>query len=178
MSKKVLIAFDQALNTTGYAIFDEDGSLVAYSKFTTQGLETEEKLKEIRDMVHKIIVENKATEIAIEEIQLQNIPGSTQHGNIVTFKKLAYVQAIILELAFELELPVRVVASSTWKSYCKIKGKGRVEQKRNAQKYVLETYGIKAIQDICDSICIGKYVVENKNGCCDDIGSGEINWGE
>ena len=174
----MLIAFDQALNTTGYAIFNNDGSLVSYDKFTTQGLETEEKLKEIRDIVRKIILENKATQIAIEEIQLQNIPGSTQHGNVVTFKKLAYVQAIILELAFELEIPTRVIPSTTWKSYCKIKGRARAEQKRNAQAFVLETYGVKAIQDICDSICIGRYVINNERGFCEEDGSNELNWGE
>lgn len=164
-----LIAFDQALNTSGYAIFI-DGSLNSFDKFTTtEGIETGEKLHEFRNFINKIIDEQKPDKIAFEEIQLQQIPGTSAHGNIETFKKLAYVQAILLEVIAERELKFEVVPSSSWKSTCGIKGKGRAEQKKNAQLYVLNEYGTKAIQDICDAICIGKHVIENENK--------EINWG-
>lgn len=166
MSK--LIAFDQALNTTGYSIF-EDGSLVSFNKFTTSdGVTTAEKLKEFREFVLKMIEENKPNLIAFEEIQLQQIPGSTAHGNVETFKKLAYVQAILLEIVAEKDLKFEIVASSSWKSTCGIKGRSRAEQKRNAQEYVLNEYGVKAIQDICDSICIGRHALLEQNK--------EINW--
>ena len=52
----MLIAFDQALNTTGYAVFNrKDGSLVAYDKFTTESVDEEYKLREIRDKVLELI---------------------------------------------------------------------------------------------------------------------------
>jgi hypothetical protein len=44
-----------------------------------------------------------------------------------------------------------------------IRGRARAEQKRNAQQFVLNTYNIKAIQDICDAICIGTHVIRNPN---------------
>ena len=167
MSK--LIAFDQALNTTGYAIFD-NGSLVAYDKFTTESYETHDKLKEIRTKVLELIEEHLPNEIAIEEIQLQQIPGSSAHGNVETFKKLAYVQATILEIVSETDhiTKYHVVPSSSWKSTCGVKGRARAEQKRNAQLFVSDEFGVKAIQDICDAICIGKHIIED--------GNKEINW--
>ena len=165
MSK--LIAFDQALNTTGYSIF-EDGSLVSYDKFTTSDTSTAEKLKEIRGFIIELFKTHKPSKVAFEEIQLQQIPGTTAHGNVETFKKLAYVQAILLETLVEFNIPYEIVSSNTWKSTCNIRGRARAEQKRNAQKYVETEFGVKAIQDICDSICIGKHVIE--------MDSKEINW--
>ena len=53
-----------------------------------------------------------------------------------------------------------VVMSGTWKSTLGIKGRTRPEQKRNAQEYVLQTYNVKAIQDVCDAICIGAHVLK------------------
>ena len=45
----MLIAFDQALNTTGYAVFNrKNGNLVAYYKFNTESVDEEYKLRDIR----------------------------------------------------------------------------------------------------------------------------------
>ena len=171
---KLLIAFDQALNCTGYSIFKtEDGSLVDYGKFTTdESLAEEYKLKQIRDWVKDLIEKYKPVKIAIEEIQLQQIPGTTNHGNVETFKKLAHVQGVLYEVIAESNIPFDVIPSVSWKSYCGIKGRKRQEQKKNAQEFVLNTYGVKAIQDICDSICIGRYALNNKAPVIDE----GINW--
>ena len=163
----MLIAFDQALNTTGYSIF-KDGNLVEYDKFTTSDVSTALKLKEFREFLEKLVEDKQPKKVAFEEIQLQQIPGSTAHGNVETFKKLAYVQAILMEYLSEKGIPFEIVSSNTWKSTCGVKGRSRVEQKRNAQNFVLEEFGVKAIQDICDSICIGKHILEKD--------SKEINW--
>ena len=163
----ILIAFDQALNTTGYSIF-KDGSLVGFDKFTTSDVSTAEKLKEFMSFLDKLLESKKPNKVAFEEIQLQQIPGSTAHGNVETFKKLAYVQAILMETLAEKGIAFEIVSSNTWKSTCGVKGRARAEQKRNAQKFVETEYGVKAIQDICDSICIGKHVLEKD--------SKEINW--
>ncbi len=163
----MLIAFDQALNTTGYTLF-EDGAIVSYDKFTTSDVPTAKKLEEFRTFLVDLLDTHKPSKVAFEEIQLQQIPGSTAHGNVETFKKLAYVQAILLEVLSEKNIKFEIVPSSSWKSTCGIKGRGRAEQKRNAQQYVLKEYGVKAIQDICDSICIGTHIIEQENK--------EINW--
>ena len=163
----ILIAFDQALNTTGYSIF-KDGGLVSFDKFTTSDVSTAEKLKEFKGFIDKLLEDKKPNKVAFEEIQLQQIPGSTAHGNVETFKKLAYVQAILMETLAEKGIAFEIVSSNTWKSTCGVRGRARAEQKRNAQKFVETEYGVKAIQDICDSICIGKHILEKD--------SKEINW--
>ena len=53
------------------------------------------------------------------------------------------------------KISYEIMSSSTWKSVLSIKGKDRAEQKRNAQKWVIENYSIKPTQDECDAICIG-----------------------
>lgn len=55
----------------------------------------------------------------------------------------------------ELKLPYQIVSSNTWKSKLEIKGQQRPEQKRNAQKWVLNTYDLKVTQDEADAICLG-----------------------
>ena len=59
----------------------------------------------------------------------------------------------------ELEIPHTAVLAGTWKSTLGIKGKNRVEQKRNAKAFVNEKYNIKATQDEADAICIGTHML-------------------
>lgn len=79
-------------------------------------------------------------------------------NNVQTFKVLAEVFGVVYELVTELEIPHTAVVAGTWKSALGIKGKSRPEQKRNAQAYVVSTYGVKATQDESDAICIGSYM--------------------
>ena len=60
------------------------------------------------------------------------------------------------------KIDYEIVSSNTWKSTLGIKGRARAEQKRNAQQYVLDTYGVKAIQDTCDAICIGAHIIQKE----------------
>lgn len=111
------------------------------------------RLTYIRTKVWSLIEKHDIQKVVLEEIQLQ----STVGNNVVTYKKLAYVQAIIIQLLDELKMPYEIVASSSWKSTLGIKGRARTEQKKNAQIYVNTIYGIKATQDECDAICIGTH---------------------
>ena len=54
-----------------------------------------------------------------------------------------------------------IVLAGTWKSKLGIRGARRADQKRAAQEYIVNKYGIKPIQDICDAICIGDYITNN-----------------
>lgn len=92
-------------------------------------------------------------------------------NNVQTFKVLAEVFGVIYELITELDLPYMVVFSGTWKSTCGIKGRARDEQKRNAQIYVNNTFGIKATQDESDAICIGVHALKN-------LSVAEYDWSE
>lgn len=143
---KKLLAIDQASQVSGYAVFDEDGSLITYGKIATEG----ETIDRIIDLTHK--VDKIIEEFGIEEVVIEDIYYS---GNVETFKVLSFTMAGLIFLFTEKEMPYSILNATVWKSYCGVKGKDRPEQKRNAQKFVEAQYGLKVIQDIADAICIG-----------------------
>lgn len=152
-----ILALDQSTRVTGWAVFADD-ALQEYGKFDAEnaGADIGKRLTYIREKVKALIDKYNIQKILIEEIQLQNTVGN----NVVTYKKLAYVQAIIIQLLDEINIPYEVIASSSWKSTLGIKGRARAEQKKNAQIYVNTIYGIKATQDECDAICIGTHYIK------------------
>ena len=150
-----LLALDQASSTSGFAVF-VDGELSDYGKFTFSESNIAERLVNIRNKIISLIDLFNIDEVAFEDIQMQN-----NVNNVQTFKVLAEVFGVVLELLQEKGIKYTIVPSSTWKSTLNIKGKTRPEQKKNAQNFVFEKYGVKAIQDTCDAICIGAHVVSN-----------------
>lgn len=150
-----LLAIDQASVTSGYAIF-KDGELVNYGKFTFDDEIIAERLVKIRKKIIELIEEFDINEVAFEDIQMQG----NVTNNVQTFKVLAEVFGVVSETLQERKMKYTVVMAGTWKSTLGIKGRTRPEQKRNAQQYVLETYNVKAIQDVCDAICIGTHILK------------------
>ena len=151
-----LLALDQSSRITGYAIF-VDENLIAHGSINLTEEDVGQRLVLIRKEVTKLIHKYDINEIAFEDIQMQASVGN----NVQTFKILAEVFGVILMLCTELKINYTIVSSNTWKSTLKIKGKKRSEQKQDAQRYVLEKYGIKAIQDTVDAICIGAHMIAN-----------------
>ena len=150
-----LLALDQSSKITGVAIF-ENGKLQKYSKIDIDG-EVPYRLMKLREAVSRIIEEENITEVAIEDIQLQN----NVVNNVETYRTLAEVRGVLEELFQELKIPCSIVLAGTWKSKLGIRGACRADQKRAAQEYIVNKYGIKPIQDICDAICIGDYISNN-----------------
>ena len=144
MSK--LLSFDQSSQTTGWAYF-EDGKLVKYGKFTFDYPDMGVRLMQFRNKVKELIDTYVPDEVVFEDIQLQE--------NTKTFKVLAEVYGVLYELVSELGIKNDAVLASSWKSTLSIKGRTRPEQKRNAQEYILNHYGVKPTQDESDAICIG-----------------------
>ena len=141
-----LLALDQASRTSGYAIFEE-GKLLTHGKFTFTDDDFGKRLVKIRNKVKSLIEEYAIDELIFEDVQLQD--------NVDTFKKLCEVFGVIYELASEIKLPCSSILASVWKSQLNIKGYDRTAQKRNAQEWVVNTYGVRPTQDECDAICIG-----------------------
>lgn len=95
-------------------------------------------------------------------------------NNVQTFKILAEVFGVIYELVTSLKLDHDAVLSSSWKSTLGIKGRTRPDQKKNAQAYVVNTYGVKPSQDASDAICIGAHILKHGN----EIISENFDWSE
>lgn len=153
-----ILALDQSSRVSGYAIFDGD-DLIDSGKFTVDDSDIGIRLVKIRNKVEELIDKNKIDLVAFEDIQLQANKGPT---NVTTYKVLAEVFGVLEELCSEKKISYRIVHSQTWKSVLNIKGSERSTQKKNAQEYVLKTYGKKVSQDESDAICLGTSVVKEE----------------
>ena len=151
-----LLALDQATRTTGFAIF-KDGIPIKIGHFTIIKDDFAERLVEIRNTVIKLIEEYDIDTVAFEDIQLQN----NVVQNVKTYKMLAEVFGVILELLQERKMTYHIVAPNVWKATFKIAGHGREVEKKLAQKYVFDNYGIKCTQDEADAVCIGIHTTKN-----------------
>ena len=164
-----LLSLDQSSRITGYAVF-EDEKLLTYGKFTCDDHDMGVRLYQIRETINELIDNHDIEFVAFEDIQLQG----NVTNNVQTFKILAEVFGVIYELVTELEIEHAAVLSSSWKSTLGIKGRTRPEQKKNAQDWVINTYGVKPSQDASDAICIGAHTILHG----DEEISEDFNWSE
>lgn len=157
-----LLALDQASHTTGYAIFKNDKPIVI-SHFNAKGKEIGERLVSIRQTILKLIEDNDIDMVAFEDIQLQN----NIVQNVKTFKMLAEVFGVIQETLQEIGMDYYIIPPTVWKSTVKIAGKGRETEKRLAQKYIVDNYGVNCTEDEADAACIGVHVIQKENSSFD-----------
>lgn len=154
-----LLALDQASKCTGWAIF-EDSKLEKYGKISLDDPNIDTRLVQLRQNIWALIESENINEVVFEDIQQQN----NVANNVQTFKVLAEVYGVVSELLQELQIPHSTVLAASWKSTLGIKGRTRVEQKKNAQLYVEQNYDIHVIQDIADAVCIGTHHIK-KDKC-------------
>ena len=101
----------------------------------------------------KLIDETKAEKVVIEGIQYQS--------NLATYRKLALLQGVLICLFAKNNYLYSIVEPSKWKSFCKIKGKKRQEQKENAINFVKDKFDIDVSSDEADAICMGVWSVNS-----------------
>ena len=155
-----LLALDQSSTTTGYSVF-KDGQPVVISHFTAKGNDLGSRLEQIRKNIIELINKYDIDEVVFEDIQLQDMAGGKDVG-LKTFKILAEVFGVVHELLTELQMDYTIVPPIVWKATFKIAGKGRAKEKKLAQEYVFNTYGIKCTEDEADATCIGAHVIKKQ----------------
>lgn len=148
-----LLALDQASRVTGVAIFDDD-KLVKYGTFEIKSnQELGKRLTQFLENLDKLYAAYHFDAIVYEDIQLQM-------GNVETYKKLAYVQAMILFWCEKHEKNLYCLSPSHWRKILKDKygmswGRKRAEQKQTAIDFIQEHYKKEVDSDTADAICIG-----------------------
>ena len=148
-----LLALDQASRVTGVAIFDDD-KLVKYGTFEIKSnQELGKRLTQFLENLDKLYAAYHFDAVAYEDIQLQM-------GNVETYKKLAYIQAIILFWCEKHEKNLYCLSPSHWRKILKDKygmswGRKRAEQKQTAIDFIQEHYKKEVDSDTADAICIG-----------------------
>ena len=147
----MILALDNALGTTGYAVFKKDKTLVYCDKFKTKSKGLDDKLNEITDYLLYLVERFEITHIVIEDTQSQS--------NKDTFKKLSILNGLIREFCILNELTYTVVPVTTWRKYLCIPQRPRDLSKKSAQAFVYNRYGLKLSEDECEAICIGVYYI-------------------
>lgn len=148
-----LLALDQASRVTGVAIFDND-KLIKYGTFEIKSnQELGKRLTQFLENLDKLYAAYHFDAVAYEDIQLQM-------GNVETYKKLAYIQAMILFWCEKNEKKLYCLSPSHWRKVLKEKygmswGRKRAEQKQTAIDFIQEHYEKEVDSDTADAICIG-----------------------
>lgn len=148
-----LLALDQASRVTGVAIFDDD-KLVKYGTFEIKSnQELGKRLTQFLENLDKLYAAYHFDAVAYEDIQLQM-------GNVETYKKLSYIQAMILFWCEKHEKNLYCLSPSHWRKILKDKygmswGRKRAEQKQTAIDFIQEHYKKEVDSDTADAICIG-----------------------
>lgn len=148
-----LMALDQALQTTGVAIFKDD-KLIGHHTFSINpSLSIEKRLTLLWQNLDDLLSQWHFDYLAFEDIQ-------NQHNN-ETYKKLAYCQAIILLWCDTHNMPYVILSPSHWRAVLGGGfGRARKEQKQKAQEYVQTYYGEEVNSDEADAICLGTAAIK------------------
>ena len=169
----ILIAFDQATQSSGYSVWDKDTkNLLDYGLLKVTGANSTKRINkikhEIMELYNDLTAENIEVSFAFEDIQYQSDKENEHSGgisfgksinyamnNVKTFKSLAWLQGVLFDMCQELNISYEVIFSSTWKSFCKIKGQSRNIQKQNSIDFARTTFGVEVSSDEADAICLG-----------------------
>lgn len=151
------------MKTTGYVILD-DNKLIESGEWTVDDHSSiENRLINFQEQVEKKYKKFNCNCIAFEDIQLQL-------GNVDTFKKLAYCQAMILDYCGKNKIPYTILAPSHWRKVIKENfgisfGRKRQEQKDIALAFAENHANTKMSSDSADAYCLAlaATIEQNKN---------------
>lgn len=107
------------------------------------------------DLISDKIEELQPNVVVIEGVQFQN--------NYRTYSQLSQMQGVIFNILFTRDIAFRLIEPTAWKSYSKIKGKKRVEQKENTILMVRNKFDLNVSEDEADAIGIGIWAINNIN---------------
>ena len=150
----IYLALDQALQTTGYAVFEND-ELIKWGTFSTNPTyPIEERLYTIQQQLTELDKQYNIGHVFFEDTQKQ--------VNLDTYKRLCYVQSIIMLWCRNRGgIQYNILSPSHWRKILKDKykinwGRKREEQKQAALDWVRQEYDGNFTTDSADAICIGR----------------------
>lgn len=150
-----ILAFDQSSQITGLSMWD-DGKLVYYDCIKNTG-ELDDRLVKWSKWLREKLIDWSPDFVIVEDIQEQSNSG------VVTYKILAMVLGITLEILQEYEIEHMTVFNKKWQSEFSIAGSNRISQKKNVVDRVKEYFNIVVSDDVADAILIGLYAVHKQH---------------
>lgn len=166
-----ILSVDQARHGA-WAVFDYEGkTLLDYGTwgFDNRSYTFEQAILHIEALVDELIRKHSIDAVFFEDIQLRK--------NVQSFKKLAQLQGVLVNLCEKNEYLYGLVAPTQWQNFCNARGRttkeikakvtevdaaGKKASKILSLQYVKNKFGIQTTNDnLSDAICIGVYVVNN-----------------
>ena len=161
---KRTLALDQATHVSGWAVYD-GVKLLKYGSYKAKDHnDIDYRIMDFKNYLINMIEFWQPDFIVLEDIQLQQFGPKSSNNvqGVTTYKGLAKLQGVIINLLIELEIDYKVVHTGVWREACGIKGKTRSDRKKSAQLIVKDIYEVNVNQDEADAICIGMYVTSKK----------------
>lgn len=161
-----VLGLDQSTNVSAWSIID-DGKLVKYGVFIAKGKERDERINKTKIWFINLISLWQPNFIGFEDIQLQNFGKGqtrdyTNSVGLTTYKALAELLGVLIDIAWENNIPYELCPPASWRNYCQVKGRGRAQQKANMQARVKEWYDVSVTDDEADAIGIGRYAASKR----------------
>lgn len=163
-----ILAIDQARNGA-WAVADYDTrELIGYGTFSfdSKKYTYAKTIMHIEEIISMVIDAYNVEYVAIEDIQLR--------VNAQSFKKLAQLQGVLVNLCEKDKLLYGLVAPTQWQNFCKARSRNTKEIANNIKtidskkketkvlsiQFVKEQYGIETENDnLADALCILFYVL-------------------
>lgn len=164
-----ILAIDQARHGA-WSVFDyEKKELLDYGTwaFENRSYTFEQAILQIEELIDEVIQTHEIDAVFCEDIQLR--------VNVQSFKKLAQLQGVLVNLCEKHNYQHGLVAPTKWQNFCKARGRTAKEIKENAKEIsgkktskILSLQAVKALfgvdtenDNLADAIMIGYYVVYN-----------------
>ena len=150
-----ILAIDQARNGA-WSVFDyETKTLEAYGgfSFNNKDYTYAKAIRAIEELVDSLIKTYDISAVFIEDIQLR--------VNVQSFKKLAQLQGVLINLFEKNEYLYDFVAPTQWQNYCKARGRSSKEIKEKIK--ALELSGKKESKILSIQFVKEKFNVEEYN---------------
>lgn len=164
----MILALDQARHG-GWSVWDSEScQLCNYGAYVFDGHTHtfERAVVKIEELVGELIHTHNIGAVYLEDIQLRR--------NVMSFKRLAQLQGVLVNLCEKNEYQYGLIAPTQWQSFCGITGKSVREtrmkmfadgdsakaEKAMSMQFARDHCGVCTDDDnLSDAICIGYYVV-------------------
>ena len=166
-----ILAIDQARNGAWSVFNYETKQLIRYGTwgFDSKKYTFSKAVLHIEEVITKVLDKYDISAVFIEDIQMR--------VNVQSFKKLAQLQGVLVNLFEKNDYLYDYIAPTKWQNYCKARGRNAKEIKAksnelitNSKKatkilsiqFVRDKFNIHTHNDnLADACCIGYYVVNN-----------------
>lgn len=152
-----ILALDQARNGAWSVFNYETKELIDRGTFgfNSKKYTYAQAIMNIEDIVSTLLKTYDISVAFIEDIQLR--------VNVHSFKRLAQLQGVLVNLFERNKYLYGYVAPTQWQSYCYGKASKNISKELSIQ-FVKDHFDIETENDnLADAVCIGWYVVNNVN---------------